>query len=592
MLFRKLSEYFEKLEKTSSRLEMTDILARIFSECSSEEIDKVCYLSLGILAPKYEGLEFNLAGKMMIRVLAKAAGVGEGEVKRVNKEAGDLGKAASKLFGRKRIKGKDLKVGEVFRKLVVIAKEGGKGSVGRKIKMMATLFGEVDWLSVKYLARIPLGRLRLGFSEMTVLDALSWMKKKNKSLRGELERAFNVLADIGKVAQVFKAKGLTGIKNIKSEVGVPIRAAKAERLPTAEKILEKMEGGCAIEPKMDGFRVQIHIDKKRKFELAGKTNMGLFEDKKKYYVRIFSRNLENTTYMFPDIVEAAQKIKVSSAILDGEAIAYDTKTQKFLPFQETVQRKRKHGVGEKVKEMPLKVFVFDLLYLNGKTLIFEPFEERRKMLEWVLKKSKGEEMGILLTEQKKVSKEEEFNEFFKQMVGEGLEGLVAKKLEAVYQAGARNYNWVKYKRAMKGELTDTVDCVVMGYYKGRGKRTSFGVGAFLVGVVGKEKILSTSKVGTGLTEEEWREMYKRCEKLKAVKKPADYEVNKNLNPDVWCKPGLVVEIEADEITRSPIHKAGLALRFPRLKRFRDDKDVREATKVGELYKLYRLQGRK
>ena len=592
MLFRKLSFNFSELEKNTSRLKMTEILASILKECSAEEIDKAVYLSLGMLAPKYERLEFNLAGKTMMRVLAKAAGVGEEEVKRVNKEVGDLGKTASKLFGRKKIKGKELKVEEVFRKLVEIAREGGGGSVERKIAGMAKLLSETDELSVRFLARMPIGRLRLGFSEMTVLDALSWMSKGNKSLRKELERAFNVLADIGKVAKVFKSKGLAGIKNIKAEVGVPIRAAKAERLPTAEKILEKMEGGCAIEPKMDGFRVQIHIDKKRKLGLKDETNLNLFEDKKKYFVRIFSRNLENTTYMFPDIVEAAQQLKVSSAILDGEAIAYNARTKKFLPFQETVQRKRKHGVGEKAKEIPLKVFVFDLLYLNGKTLIGEVFERRRKMLEEVLNRGRKKEEGILLTEQKTVKAVEEFDKFFKERLKEGLEGLVAKKLDAVYQAGARNYNWVKYKRAMKGELADTVDCVVMGYYKGRGKRTAFGTGAFLVGVVGKEKILSTSKVGTGLTDEQWREMYKRCEKLKVAKKPVDYEVNKNLNPDVWCRPSLVVEIEADEITRSPIHKAGLALRFPRLKRFRDDKDVREATKVGELYKLYRMQGRK
>ncbi len=591
MIFKQLSEYLAKLEKTASRLKMTNLLAQVFKDSSASEIDKVCYLCLGILAPKYEGLEFNLAEKMMIRVLAQASGVKEGKVRRVYKEVGDLGGTAGKLFGRRRGK-KELNVEQVYKKLVEIAKDSGEGSVERKVNKMAELLGEVDKLSVRFLARIPVGRLRLGFSEMTVLDALSWMKVGDKSLRGELERAFNVLADIGKVAQVFKSKGLGGVRKIKSEVGVPIRTAKAERLPKAQKILEKMEGGCAIEPKMDGFRVQVHIDKGRKLELLGETNLGLFEDKKKYFVRIFSRNLDNTTYMFPDIVEAAQKLRVKSAILDGEAIAYNLKTGKFLPFQETVQRKRKHGVGKKAREIPLKVFVFDLLYLDGKTLISRPFEERRKMLEKVLRESRGEEKGILLTEQKKVTEPQEFDKFFGEMVSEGLEGLVAKKLDAVYQAGARNYNWVKYKRAMKGELTDTVDCVVMGYYKGRGKRASFGIGAFLVGVVGKDEFLTTSKIGTGLTDAQWREMFKRCGKLRVGKKPKEYKVNKNLAPDVWCRPELVVEIEADEITRSPIHKAGLALRFPRLKRFRDDKKPSQATKVGELYKLYRMQGRK
>lgn len=565
---------------------MTEILSELFKKVEAGEIDKVCYLALGRLAPKYEGIEFNMAEKMMVRALAMALEKPIEVIIKEYKKLGDLGELVFKIKTSPRKS--NASVAQIYEKLRKIAEESGEGSVERKIKGLAELVKNLDPWSAKFVARIPVNKLRLGFSDMTILDALSWMKTADKSLRPELERAFNVLADIGKVAEVFRTKGIKGIKGIRSEVGVPIRAAKAERLPDAEKILEKMDGETALEPKWDGMRMQLHLDKTRKFKLQEETNLALF-GKQKYFTRIFSRNLDNMTYMFPDVVEAAQKLAVEKVILDGEAIAFNSKTGKFLPFQETVQRKRKHGVGKKAQEMPLKVFVFDVLYLDGQTLLAKPFSERRKLLEKILRESRGEESRILLTPQKVVSKATDFEEFFKERVTEGLEGLVAKKLDTVYQAGARNYNWVKYKAGMKSELADTIDCVVLGFYRGRGRRAGFGIGAFLVGIVDKSKFLTVSKIGTGLTDEQWREMYERCEKLKVKDKSKEYQVDKNLNPDVWCRPSLVVEIEADTITKSPIHTAGLALRFPRLKRFRDDKDPQQATSLQELKKLAKVK---
>jgi DNA ligase-1 len=621
MQFKDFSQYLEKLEKTPSRNEMTKILAELFKKCSLNEIDKACYLCLGRLAPKYESIEFNMAEKMMIKALTLTAKRRVDEVQKLYKKMGDLGELALNIKNQKpacrqaRSKIKDtnqkskISINEIYNRLREIAEDSGEGSVERKINKVAKLLEELDSLSAKYVARIPVNKLRLGFSDMTILDALSWMEAGNKSLRPELEKAFNVLTDIGKISKTFKIRGIRGVRRIRSEVGVPIRAALAERLKEPEKILEKMKGKCALEPKYDGFRCQLHIDKSRKFELKEEMNLSLFRGKRKCFTRLFSRNLENTTYMFPDIVEAAQKLKVKSAILDGEAIAYNPKTGKFLPFQETVQRKRKHGVGEKAKEMPLKVFVFDLLYFNGKSLLNQPFVKRRKLLEQILLKSKGEEKGLLPTRQKMVKEAKEFNQFFNEVVGEELEGLMAKKLDAVYQAGARNFNWVKYKAGMKSELADTIDCIVMGYYRGKGKRSKFGIGAFLVGIILplKEKFrikndelrikiknlelkkeyifLTVSKIGTGLTDEQWQRMFKSLRGLRVQDRPKEYLVDKNLYPDVWCKPELVVEIEADTITKSPIHTAGLALRFPRLKRFRDEKKVEQTTGLKELEKL-------
>jgi DNA ligase-1 len=295
--------------------------------------------------------------------------------------------------------------------------------------------------------------------------------------------------------------------------------------------------------------------------------------------------------MFPDLVEAVQRIKVDSAIFDGEAIAYDEEKDVFLPFQETVQRKRKHGVKEAAMKYPLVLFIFDILYKNGDTLLSKNFKERRKILEETVKNGKT----IKVTRQDIVSDPEKIRDLIAKYLSEGLEGGLIKKINSPFKAGARGYHWVKYKKNTEEGVADTIDCIVMGTYKGRGKRAQFGVGAFLVGVRAGQKIKSVSKIGTGLTEDQWRELYKRTQKIKVQKKPKRYTVNKDLYPDAWVKPSLVVEIMADEITKSPTHTAGekggrgYALRFPRLVKFRDDKNIDDATSVKEVAKLYEMQ---
>ena len=582
MQFKRLAEYFEKIEKEASRLAMTEDLAKLFKESSVNEIDLVVYLSLGNLRPKFEKVEFNLAEKMMLRVLGVAYGVEIGRVGKIFKEVGDLGEVIDKLEV-KVVKDKGLSVGGVYKRLMDIAVDEGQGSQDRKVQNMATLLKDLDLKSAKYVVRIPVKKLRLGFSDMTVLDALSWMEKGDKSLRKDLERAFNESADIGKIAAIFKKSGIKGIGVIKLKPGIPVRMAMAERLPNAEKMVEKLDV-FAVEPKYDGLRVQIHIDMGRGSELAKQED--LFGGEKKL-VRIFSRNLDNVTQMFPDIVEEVEKLKIKSVILDGEAIAYDPKTDKFLPFQETIQRKRKHGVREKIGELPLKVIVYDLLFFNGKNVMVKPFKERRRLLE---KAMQGAGKNLILAKQHVVSDVKELRVLVKQYLDEGLEGVMCKKLTTVYQAGSRNFNWVKFKKTTEGELVDTLDCVIMGYYVGKGRRSEFGIGAFLAGVRDKEgKIGSIAKIGTGLSDEQWLETKKRCDKVAVKDKPKEYVVDKNLGCDVWVEPKIVTEIMADEITKSPIHAFGLALRFPRLVKFRDDKKVDQATTKRELEKFFKMQ---
>lgn len=573
MRFHDLAIYLEKLEKTASRNEITQILSDLFKRTDSDEIDKVCYLLVGQLAPSYTGLDFNLAEKMMGRALALAYGTDTQSVTKLFKKSGDLGNVAFAVAQNQKSKSKkqNLSITQVYEAMMKVAKEGGEGSQERKVKEMAELLKSLDPLSVKYVTRIPINNLRLGFSDMTILDALSFLLVGDKSLRGPLEAAFNVSVDIGRIAKIAKEEGITGIKNVQPVVGIPIRPSLAERLPSAEKMLEKVPSagsgqGVVVERKYDGLRAQLHI--------------------KEGKITLFSRNLENTTDMFPDLAEAAKKLKVGSAIIDGEAIAYDAKSDRFLPFQETTKRKRKHEIEVAVKNIPLKLFVFDILYKDGKPLLDLPFSERRKILESV---TKGQTGAIKLTEQVVTDSADKIRNLIKEYLSEGLEGALIKKIDAPYKAGARGYHWVKYKKTTEEGVADTVDCLVMGVNKGRGKRTGFGVGAFLVGVRDGENFKTVSKIGTGLTDEQWKELNKRTKELKNLRKPEEYEVDKNLEPDVWTKPSLVVEILADEITKSPIHTAGLALRFPRLIRFRDEKSPGDTTTLKELEKLYKMQ---
>ncbi|HEX7542580.1 MAG TPA: ATP-dependent DNA ligase, partial [Patescibacteria group bacterium] len=355
-------------------------------------------------------------------------------------------------------------------------------------------------------------------------------------------------------------------------VFTPIIMMKAERMSSAKEIIKQI-GKCLVEPKFDGFRLQVHY--------------------KNNQVKLFSRSLEDVTYMYPDIVEGVKKeINANELIIEGEAIGYNPKTGEFLPFQETVQRKRKYDIKEKAIEVPLKLFAFELLYLNGKNFIKLPFIERRRALEKVtIKNTNISKQIIVVDDQEEVDKEDRLEEIFDKAIAKKLEGVIAKKIDGIYQPGARGWNWIKYKRSYSSKINDTIDCLVMGYDFGKGKRTGFGMGAFLVGILDKDKDLfvTVAKIGTGLTDVEWRELKVKSQMLKVKEKPANYLVDKLMRCDIWVTPKIVVEIKADEITKSPTHTAGLALRFPRLERFRDDKNPQEVTTLKEVKKIYQNQ---
>lgn len=927
MHFSELARYFKKLEETPSRNSMTEILADLFRHAQAREIGELCYLLQGRVVPLYEAIEFGVADQFMIRAIALAYGVEEKQVRVEFKKVGDLGVVAESIrypFGQSSGRGQvsgikyqndHLHIREVYKKLYELALASGEGSQEKKITLLADLFKSVDALSARYIARIPLGKLRLGFSDMTILDALSWMEKGDKSVRGLLEDAYNVRPDIGLLAKTVKEHGVTGLSHIKATVGAPILASLCQRIPNADDMIKKM-GKVAVEPKYDGvrcvggytgmfiqkrgyisardvhkddhvlthtgdfkkitgvarrypykrelvYRLQtmlgdslvmsgnhpvlryqnekeewvpvqdisssdwvlfpkvrfktptianrlilkdtsgykksislnekffrllgfwigdgfsnnshqcervgltfnaktektlaaeyeqiikntLHIQdisrnerngglnlywrdsifrvwltkefrygekngdhgkcipewmfgiSRRKFlsfmrgwyEADGTERHGngrrittkehrlasmgvllgfafqypiglrktrvLLSDKKTrktyyelhipgtqryikqlpkaYVVKIhsnekikpdpraylydfevegdksfcvslaalhncqihytrgnvttFSRNLENTTAMFPELEHIAKQIDAKEVILDSEAVGVDPKTGRIVPFQETMTRKRKHEIEAASASMPLRFFVFDILYKDGTSLLEVPLSKRRSVLEETIHKGTILEVSPQIV----TTSANELREYHDVQLKLGLEGAVIKKWESPYEPGRRGYSWVKFKEeeGKTGKLTDTIDAVIMGYSRGEGKRSGFGIGMFLVGVRKADGFVTVTKVGTGVSDELWKELHTKLSGIQTKEKPKEYgEVNKLFTPDVWVAPRVVVEIAGDDLTRSPSHGAGFAVRFPRLVGIRTDKSPREVTTVEEIRDMFAAQG--
>ena len=574
MRFVEFAGYLDKLEATSSRLSLIETLSELFKKTPALEIEKTVYLIQGRIAPFFAPIEIGMAEKSVAASLANTFGSEKEKVITLYNKLGDMGKAAFELA--KNSKGSDIAVSDVFETLTQIAHSGGEGSVEKKQSLLSDLLKRVDAASAKHLVRIPLGNTRLGIGDPTILDALATARLGDKSNRKLLEGAYNRTSDLGLIAKTLWEKGLSAVERLAVRVGSPIRSELCERLPNPQKVIEKMKE-VDVQYKYDGFRVQIHKDGEN--------------------VRMFSRNLEEMTHMFPELIKATlEQVKAKTVILDTEALAYNPDSEEFLPFQETTKRRRKHGIEEAAAKLPLKAFVFDVLYKDGKQLLDEPLTARMKILKETIKDD-----GVLIrTENQTVKDPKTLTLLLEDAISKGLEGLVVKKLESKYEAGGRNFNWVKLKRHSDGELSDTIDCVILGYITGRGKRTAFGAGALLVGVYDKDKdeFVSISRIGTGLTDEEWREIHKRADKIRVNHKPA--RINSLIVPSVWIEPKIVIEILADEITRSPLHTAGktetepgFALRFPRLVSFReDDKKPEDATDVGEIKRFYEQQYKK
>lgn len=594
-------EEFRKMEEIRGRTDLAGILGSLFSHCDEDEMAPLVYMVQGQLSPPFAGEPMGMAVRLLIRSLVE---VKEGksssellpeESKKQEKfldgllaHLGDPGALAQTVLSSRGPS--SLSFLDVFGILISLSEKEGEGSQVDKVSELANLFRRLSSLSARFVARFVMGKLRLGAGDATIIEALA-VAGGGRSLKSVVEKAYNICSDLGFVGKKIKSGGLESLSGLTPRPGFPIRVALCERLSSGEEIIERL-GKCSVESKYDGFRCQIHIE-------SG-------------VVRIFSRNLDSMTDMFPEIVRAAKEIFGNrSAIFEGEALGIDPETGTYQPFQVTITRKRKHNVMEKSLETPLRLLVFDLLYLDGISWMEKPFSERREAVESLFgghpvspdepESPPAKTIGssrLIITDNPEV-----VNSFFEEVVEEGFEGVIAKRLGGIYTAGSRNFNWIKLKKSYQGKMSDTLDLVIIGYYRGKGQRLKLGIGAVLVAAWDSrtKTFPSIARIGSGLTEEKWVMLSEMLGDLVLPQQPA--AVLSDVVPDFWVEPRLVVTVRADELTRSPMHACGrgtgmasrdpgegYALRFPRMVSFvRADKNPEDATDVSEVVTLYEQQ---
>jgi len=578
MEFSIIAELFEKMENTSKRIELTNILVELLKKTPKKIIPNVVYLLQGIIRPNFEGVELGVAEKLAIRAISKSSGLSIKKIEDDYRNCGNLGLTASnilKLKTQTTFTAEKITVERVYETLFKIANLEGKGSQDLKMKYISSLLNDATPLEAKFVLNILLSTLRLGIAENTVMDALAIGFTGKKEYRKQIEDAYNVSSDLGKVSEVIASEGLDGIKKFQISIFNPVRPMLADRIKSEKEATEKMPVEFAAEYKLDGERVQIH--------------------KQADKIILFSRSLENITKYYPDIVEnIGNSLDVNEGIFEAEIVAINENTGEFLPFQELMHRRRKYKLKEAVLQYPITVNFFDVLYFDGKNCLNLKYSERRKILESSVKENNFAKLVPMAI----VKNENEVEDFLENSINSGCEGLMLKILDAAYRAGTRGGNWLKLKREYRNELGDSLDLVVIGAYFGKGRRTG-RYGTLLLATYNPEKdnFPSICKVGTGFTDESLDQLYQILSNKVILKK--NPRIESEMEADVWFEPELVLEIVASEITLSPIHKtaldtirkgAGLALRFPKFTgKIRIEKGSEDASTDEEVYSLYKGQ---
>ncbi len=581
MYFSELAETFEKMEKTTSRLELTSYLVHMLKRTPIEVIDKIIYLIQGKLGPDYQSKELGVAEKVAIKSLALASGYSVNDIQTRYNNVGDIGNVAFDILKdklQKTLLYEKLTIERVYDTLIKISNLSGSGSVDHKLKYINSLLNNSSNLESKFILKLILGNLRLGIADFTILDAIAISFTGDKKNRKILERAYNVSSDLGKIARLLVNGSLDEVQNIPISLFVPVRPMLAERASDAGEALKKMGGGmCYAEYKIDGERIQIHK-----------------HDNK---IEMFTRNLENVTNNFSDIVDEIKKINTKDLIVEGEIVSIDLSTKKFLPFQSLMHRRRKYKIDDAIKDYPVILNLFDILFYDNQDKTNSYFWQRRKILEGIL--CSFENNKIKLISQTRVTKIEEIEEFMSKAIENGCEGLMIKNPESHYRAGAREWAWIKLKKEYSNKLLDTIDLVIVGALYGKGRRVGKYGALLLAAYEPDEDIFFTiCKVGTGFTDEI----------LEEITKNLKHHVIKNRHPrvnaggikmDAWFEPKIVIEIYSPEITLSPMYTTsinkikrgyGLALRFPKFTgKIREDKNAEDSTTINEIENIYKKQ---
>jgi len=567
MDYSTLAETYEKLEKIPSKLQKTEILAELFKKTPTDSLSQVVLMIMGRVFPINSENELGVANQMMLKAIAKASGFSPKEVGQKFKKTGDLGLTAEECIRRRRqstLFKKELSVDYVFTSLQKLAFATGQGSQEKKLKIIAELLLSAQPNEARYIVRTAIENLRVGAAEGIIRDAIvkafllkeGTRKEKKKEITDVVDYAWNIISDYGEIAQIAKEKGIEELKKPRLFVGKPIQVMLAEKAEDMKEVFKEFKE-LLIETKYDGMRAQIH--------------------KKDNEIWVYTRRLENVTKQFPDLVEFCKKgLKAKECIVEGEVLGISSKTKLPLPFQVLSQRiHRKYEIEQMIKEIPIQINLFDVIYLDGKILVDKPLTERRKILEKIIKTVPGK---LKAAEQLSTNNVKEAEKFYKAALAAKQEGVMLKVPDSQYVFGRHVGGWYKIKPIM-----ETLDLVIVGATWGEGRRSKW-LSSYVLACRDPDtgKFLECGMMSTGLTEEEYENM------TKVLKSLVVGESGKN----VTIKPKIVVEAGYQEIQKSPNYSSGFALRFPRLVRIRQDRSADDADTIERVFELFKSQGRR
>ena len=541
MLFREFSEICERLEALSGRLEMIDLLAGELPRLDDRELPIFVRFVMGRIFPDWSPLKLGIGPNLLYEAVAYVAGRKKEAVVSAVSAEGDAGRAVEKLLGDKEqtsFFAVELSIGDVFRECEAIAASEGKKSQREKLLAVRKLLANANPLEGRYLARLILGELRIGIGEGNVRDAVAKAFSLDPAL---VDHAYQAMNDLGEVARLAR-QGNEALLAVRIEVFRPVKMMLAQQGSISGMVTE--HGKVAAEYKYDGTRIQFH--------------------KKGGEVRVYSRKLEEVTNAIPDVITKLTAATTRDVILDGEAVA--TKDGRPMPFQFVLRRfRRKYDIEAQAEKIELVPYIFDILVLDGETLIDLPFSERRRRLL--------EALTSHIAPQRVSDDPAILEEFYNAALDAGHEGIMVKDLASHYQPGVRGRHWIKVKPEV-----DTLDLAVIGGEWGEGRR-AHSFGSFLLACQDRGELLPVGKVATGITNEMLAAIYGTLKDL----------VISGKGKEVSFEPQVVFEVGYSEIQTSPNYASGFALRFPRFIRIRDDKGVDEIETLDSLRSRFQRQ---
>lgn len=559
MKYIKLAELYKEISSTTKRLEKIDILSK-FLKSLSEKDNEALYLILGDIYPEYDERKIGISNQLAIKAIARSTGTASEEVLAEWKKIGDLGEVSEKLFKKRKQATLHVQVLTTQKVLINMRKLPeleGKGTIDKKLSLITELLTSASPLESKYLIRTLIGDLRIGLKESSIRESMAkTFFKENKEASKKIQGAIDRSNDIAKVFEIVKKGKLKNLQKIKLEVGKPIKVMLAQKAKDIEEGFEKVGKPCAVEYKYDGFRMLIH--------------------KNKQGIKLFTRQLENVTKQFPEVVGFVEKyVKGKSFILDSEAVGFN-KNKKYKPFQEISQRiRRKYNIEELQKKLPVEVNVFDILDYEGKSFLDEPFEKRSKIIRKIIS---NKPYKIVYSKQIITDNVKKANEFYKKALKNNQEGVMMKNLSTPYQPGSRVGHMIK----IKPDVRD-LDLVIVGAEYGTGKRSAW-LSSFILACKEGDKYLEIGKMGTGIKEKQ--EQGVSFEELTKKLNPL---IIKEKGKRVYIKPKIIISVSYQEIQHSPNYESGFALRFPRFTALRLDKGLKDIATLEEIKQDYQKQ---